>query len=211
MEVVQQSHLHLGADGERAILETIARDAKRRPHVIEYAIGRCEALNRLKGHTLRGAEHAQIHLLDRLSPPVSNVASGRLPDGILRIKLDAFIDTIRIFLMQMHVDQVERILALFLIGLWQVAASKKLLDRLSGFLDDIHECSPVQLVQELRQKNGNARCPRNEARAKLLWRVDTRKGREMSLLGTWQTFGPHPQMSAFGGKADMGITLRNVR
>ena len=24
----------------------------------------------------------------------------------------------------------------------------------------------------------------------------------MSLLGTWQTFGPHPQMSAFGGKAD---------
>jgi hypothetical protein len=60
--------------------------------------------------------------------------------------------------MQMHVDQVERILALFLIGLWQVAASKKLLDRLSGFLDDIHECSPVQQVQELRQKNGNARC-----------------------------------------------------
>ncbi|MGB8588303.1 MAG: hypothetical protein WCD87_22010, partial [Pseudolabrys sp.] len=93
--------------------------------------------------------------------------------------------------------------------LWQVAASKKLLDRLSGFLDDIHECSPVQQVQELRQKNGNARCPRNEATAKLLWRVDTRKGREMSLLGTWQTFGTHPQMSAFGGKADMGITLRD--
>jgi hypothetical protein len=30
-------------------------------------------------------------------------------------------------------------LALFLIRLWQVATSKKLLDRLSGFLDDIHD------------------------------------------------------------------------
>jgi hypothetical protein len=61
------------------------------------------------------------------------------------------------------------------------------------------------------KKTGTRDASRNEARAKLLWRVDTRKGREMSLLGTWQTFGPHPQMSAFGDKADMGITLRNVR
>ena len=78
--------------------------------------------------------------------------------------------------MQMHVDQVERILALFLIGLWQVAASKKLLDRLSGFLDDIHECSPVQQVQELRQKNGTRDASRNEARAKLLGELIRAKG-----------------------------------
>jgi hypothetical protein len=44
IEIVQQSHLHLGADGERAILEAITRDAKRRPHVVEDAVGRCEAL-----------------------------------------------------------------------------------------------------------------------------------------------------------------------
>src|SRR4249920_851619 len=44
MKIVQQSHLHLGADGEWAILKAIARDAKRRPHVVEYAVGRCEAL-----------------------------------------------------------------------------------------------------------------------------------------------------------------------
>src|SRR6516165_8978997 len=99
MEIVQQSHLHLGADGERAILETIARDAKRRPHVVEYAVGGCEALDRMKGDPLRGAKHAQIHLLDRLSPSIANVASGRLPDGILGIKFDAFIDAVRIFFM----------------------------------------------------------------------------------------------------------------
>src|SRR5262245_27679839 len=58
MEIVQQSHLHLGADGERAILEAITRDAKRRPHVVEDAVGRCEALDRGKGDTLVGGEHA---------------------------------------------------------------------------------------------------------------------------------------------------------
>src|SRR5215470_4686199 len=52
MEIVQQSHLHLGADGERAILEAITRDAKRRPHVVEDAVGRCEALDRVKGDPL---------------------------------------------------------------------------------------------------------------------------------------------------------------
>jgi hypothetical protein len=49
MEIVQQSHLHLGANRERAILKAIARDAKRRPHVVEDAVGRCEALDRMKG------------------------------------------------------------------------------------------------------------------------------------------------------------------
>src|SRR5262247_2702513 len=44
----------------------------------------------------------------------------------------------------MHVDQVEGILALFLICLRQIATSKKLLNRLSGFLDDIHHVPPVQ-------------------------------------------------------------------
>ena len=39
MEVVQQAHLHLGADGERAIIEAVARDAKCSPRVIEYAVG----------------------------------------------------------------------------------------------------------------------------------------------------------------------------
>ena len=52
MEIVQQSHLHLGADGEREILKAIARDAKRRPHVVENAVGRCEALDRMKGDRL---------------------------------------------------------------------------------------------------------------------------------------------------------------
>jgi len=99
MEIVQQSHLHLGADGERAILEAITRDAKRRPHVIEDAVRRCEALDRMKGDPLRGVEHAQIHVLDRLPPSIANVASGRFPDGILGIKLDAFIDPVRVFLM----------------------------------------------------------------------------------------------------------------
>ena len=42
MEVVQQAHLHLGADGERAIIEAVARDAKCSPRVIEYAVGRRE-------------------------------------------------------------------------------------------------------------------------------------------------------------------------
>jgi hypothetical protein len=37
MEIVQQSHLHLGADGQWAILEAITRDAKRRLHVVEFA------------------------------------------------------------------------------------------------------------------------------------------------------------------------------
>jgi hypothetical protein len=83
MEIVQQSHPHLGADGERAILKAIARDAKRRPHVVEYAVGRCEALDRMKGDPLRGIKHAQIHVLDRLTPPITDVASGRLPDSIL--------------------------------------------------------------------------------------------------------------------------------
>src|SRR5262249_20848579 len=96
MEIVQQSHLHLGADGERAILEAITRDAKRRPHVVEDAVGRCEALDRVKGDPLGGVEHAQIHVLDRLPPSIANVASGRLPDGILGIKLDAFIDAVAV-------------------------------------------------------------------------------------------------------------------
>src|SRR5215475_13298466 len=39
----------------------------------------------------------------------------------------------------MHVDEVEGILALFLICLRQIATSKKLLNRLSGFLDNIHD------------------------------------------------------------------------
>jgi hypothetical protein len=37
MEIVQQSHLHLGAGGQWAILEAITRDAKRRLHVVEFA------------------------------------------------------------------------------------------------------------------------------------------------------------------------------
>ena len=43
--------------------------------------------------------HAQVHVLNRLPPSIANVASGRLPDGILGIKFDAFIDAVRIFLM----------------------------------------------------------------------------------------------------------------
>src|SRR5215475_15432081 len=39
----------------------------------------------------------------------------------------------------MHVYEVEGILALFLICLRQIATSKKLLNRLSGFLDNIHD------------------------------------------------------------------------
>src|SRR5262245_61654528 len=138
MEVVQQSHLHLSAYGKWAILEAIAGDAKRCPHVIEYAVWRCETLNRFKGDPLCGVKHAQIHLLDHLPTSVGNGARGRLPDGILCIKLDAFIDTVGIFLMQMHVDQVERIFALLLICLRQAATSKELLNRLPGFFDDIH-------------------------------------------------------------------------
>jgi hypothetical protein len=42
MEVVQQAHLHLGADGERAMIEAVARDAKCSPRVIEYAVWRRE-------------------------------------------------------------------------------------------------------------------------------------------------------------------------
>jgi hypothetical protein len=42
-------------------------------------------------------------------------------------------------------------LALFLICLWQVATSKKLLDRLSGFLDDIHD---VPLFRSCAKKTG---------------------------------------------------------
>src|SRR5262245_48832163 len=99
MEVVQQSHLHFGANGKRAILEAVPRYAKRRPHVVEDAVRRCEALDRVKGDPLGGVEHAQIHVLDRLSPSIADVASRRLPDGILGIKLDAFIDAVRIFLM----------------------------------------------------------------------------------------------------------------
>src|SRR5262245_25678328 len=97
MDIVQQSHLHLGANRERAILKAIARDAKRRPHVVEDAVGCCEALDRMKGDPLRGVEHAQIHVLDRLPPSIANVASRRFPDGILGIKLDAFIDAVRVF------------------------------------------------------------------------------------------------------------------
>jgi hypothetical protein len=41
MEVVQ-AYLHLGADGERAIIEAVARDAKRSPVVIKHAFGRRE-------------------------------------------------------------------------------------------------------------------------------------------------------------------------
>ena len=58
MEVVQQAHLHLGADGERAIIEAVARDAKCSPRVIEYAVGRREdgvairELLGLRGHRL---------------------------------------------------------------------------------------------------------------------------------------------------------------
>ena len=40
VEIVQQSHLHFGADGERAILKAIARDSKRR---------------RIRGRALRSA------------------------------------------------------------------------------------------------------------------------------------------------------------
>src|SRR5262249_45147211 len=143
MEVVQQSHLHLSAYGKWAILEAIAGDAKRHPHVIKYAVGCGETLDRLKGDPLCGVKHAQIHLLDHLPASVGYVAGGRLPDGILCIKLDAFVDTVGIFLMQMHVDQVERIFALFLICLRQAATSKELLNRLSRFFDDIHDLSPV--------------------------------------------------------------------
>src|SRR5262245_57458917 len=62
MEIVQQSHLHLGADGERAILEAITRDAKRRPHVVEDAVGRCE---RSEEHTseLQSLRHLVCRLL----------------------------------------------------------------------------------------------------------------------------------------------------
>src|SRR5262249_53089367 len=142
MEVVQQSHLHLGADRERAILETIARNAKCRPHVIEYAVGRCEPLDGMKGNALRRVKHAEIHSFDGLAPLIANPAGGSLPDGIFRIELDALVYAIGIFLMQVHIDQVERVLALFLVGLWQVAASKKLLDSLTGFFDKSHDPAP---------------------------------------------------------------------
>src|SRR5215467_14426431 len=142
MEVVQQSHLHLGADRERAILETITRNAKCRPHVVEYAVGRCETLDGMKGNSLRRVKHAEIHSFDGLASLIANPAGGSLPDGIFRIELDALVYAIGIFLMQVHIDQVERVLALFLIGLWQVAASKKLLDSLTGFFDKSHDPAP---------------------------------------------------------------------
>ena len=52
----------------------------------------------------------------------------------------------------MHVDQVEGILALFLICLRQIATRKKLLNRLSGFLDDIHDVL-LFTMHELRQNS----------------------------------------------------------
>ena len=42
----------------------------------------------------------------------------------------------------MHFDQVERVLALFLIGFWQLATRKKLLNCLPGFFDESHEPPP---------------------------------------------------------------------
>jgi hypothetical protein len=45
---------------------------------------------------------------------------------------------------QVHVDQVERVFAFFLVGLGPIAARQKLLDRLARFFDESHGPSPVR-------------------------------------------------------------------
>ena len=51
------------------------------------------------GALVMGTASGGIGLGDGLPPPVSNVASGRLPYSVFSIKLDAFIDAVRIFFM----------------------------------------------------------------------------------------------------------------
>src|SRR5262249_62055579 len=91
----------------------------------------------------------------------------------------------------MHVDQVEGILALFLVCLRQIATSKKLFNRLSGFLDNIHDallfrmhksCARIVCPAAGRQKvrppkkmpSCGFRCFRETAHAAGWW--DPRKG-----------------------------------
>src|SRR5262245_11991140 len=112
----------------------------------------------------------------------------------------------------MHVDQVEGILALFLICLRQIATSKKLLNRLSGFLDDIHDVLLFTMDKSLRQ-NSRSR-PSKVPRAILNGYTSVGAGKKgatwMSAIGPKQTLILAPHMSTLGGKADMTIALRNV-
>src|SRR5258707_13653875 len=74
MEVVEQSHPHLGADGQWTILKPVAGEAESGPHIVEDAVRSCKTLNRMKRDALRGIEYAQVHFLDRFAPFVAHTA-----------------------------------------------------------------------------------------------------------------------------------------
>jgi hypothetical protein len=59
LEVMQQPHLHLGADGKRATCQSRRRKCETLPTCQtrgKHAVGRCEALDGLKHDPLRGAK-----------------------------------------------------------------------------------------------------------------------------------------------------------
>ena len=70
-------------------------------------------------------------LFDALSARVRNLASRCVPHGILGVEFDALIDALGVLFFQMHGNEVERVLALLLIGLRLLAPREKLLDRLA--------------------------------------------------------------------------------
>src|SRR5215471_5588704 len=62
VEVVQETHLDLGADWEGAVFEPIASEAEGYPHVVEHAFRCGEALHRLKLDVFNRVENTQVHL-----------------------------------------------------------------------------------------------------------------------------------------------------
>src|SRR5262245_16196934 len=112
VKVVQKAHLHSCAYRQRAILEAVACKAEGDHHVVENSIGRCVPLYRLKLDVLNRVEDAQIHLFDALPPPVRDSTSRGLPHRVLGIEFDALVNALRVLFLQMHGDEVERILAL---------------------------------------------------------------------------------------------------
>src|SRR5215472_8014792 len=116
VKVVQQTHPYLRTDRERAVLEAIARETECHPHVVEDPVRCSEAFDRMETDVLHGMEDTQVHLLDALSAGVRDTTGWSLPYGIFRIQLYALIDALGVLLVEMHVDQVERVLAPLLIS-----------------------------------------------------------------------------------------------
>src|SRR5260370_40751799 len=105
MEVVEQSHPHLGGGGEWTILKPVAGEAESGPHVVEEAVQSCKTLNRMKRDALRGIEYAQVHFFDRFAPFVAHTARRRFPLCIVGRERDARVDTVGICLSEVHSDQ----------------------------------------------------------------------------------------------------------